>query len=155
MLAEFAAVDDGGDDIVSACAHDAQLEQAVGKKNAVALADLIRQTGVGGADALGRAFHILGCNKKALARNKSDWPAFQESAGADFGPRHVGKDCRGPLEARGSGADGFDGAGVLLLGAVGEIQPRDVHACLEEAVDHLGAAAGGTEGTNDLGAAVA
>ena len=39
---------------------------------------------------------------------------------------------------------------VLLLGAVGKIEPRNVHPGENHRLDHLAAAAAGTQRTNDL-----
>ena len=48
-------------------------------------------------------------------------------------------------------ADQPDHLAVLGLRAVGEVQPRDVHARRDEPVEHGARAGGGADGADDLG----
>ena len=70
-----------------------------------------------------------------------------------FGPGRSWRIATWPPGAAGGLAHELRGLGVLLGAAVREVQPRDVHAGVDHADEHLGVARGGADRGDDLRAA--
>ena len=77
----------------------------------------------------------------------------RSDADAQLRPGQVLQDRHLAAGAARGVAHALGGLGVLLGGAVGEVQPGDVHPRLDEPGEHLGFAGGGADGGDDLGPA--
>jgi hypothetical protein len=77
-----------------------------------------------------------------------------QRADAQLGPREVLQDRHRAPRAPGRLAHALRGLGVLLGGAMGEVQPRDVHARLDHPHEHLAIARGRSDRGDDLRAAL-
>ena len=75
-----------------------------------------------------------------------------EAADAQFRTLHVGQDADRAVELCLQLADHGEAGGVVLVRAVGEIQPEHIGAGLEQARQHLRRRTGGAERGDDLGA---
>ena len=76
-----------------------------------------------------------------------------ERPDAQLRPRQVLQDRDLAAGAAGRVAHQLRDLGVLLGGAVGEVQPGDIHPRLDHADQHLGVTRGGSDGRDDLRAA--
>ena len=93
-----------------------------------------------------------------VARDQIDGVAVVEHgradlAGADFGAAQILQQCHGLAERQALGADHLHHVSVIGVRAVREVEPRDVHAGLDQAANGVAAVDGGSEGTNDFCAA--
>ena len=77
-----------------------------------------------------------------------------EFADAQLRPLHIGENADGPALFLLDRADHFDSGSVLLMRAMGEIQPEHIGAVLEEVQDHLRRGTGRAQRGDDFCAAV-
>ena len=80
--------------------------------------------------------------------------AAGEAPDADLGAGHVGHDRDRAAEVLAGGVSEGAQAAVVGVGAVGEVDPGDVHPGQDQLADPLGRAGGGAEGGGDVGAPV-
>ena len=140
-------------DLLAVHGHDAQLEVAVVEQDAVARLDVARQRVVGGRDAPGVALDgLVGGDDDAAARDQLDRPAARELARADLGPAQVLQDGDRPLLPLRDLAHRLQDRQVVGVLAVREVEPDDVGAGVDQALEDGGLARGGADGGNDLGA---
>jgi hypothetical protein len=77
---------------------------------------------------------------------------FQQ-ASANFGALKVLQDADSAAFALGGAAEALNVMGVIFVGAVGEVEARDIHTTAEELAHGGFGAAGGADGADDFGAA--
>ena len=143
-----------GHDLAARGRHHAQLEVAVVEEDLVPGRDVPRQRVVGGGDPLRRALdRLVGGDGDALALLQLDGSAALEPPGADLRAGEVLEDGDRPPDRGGDLAHVADDLQVLRLIAVGEVEAHDVHAGLDQALEHAALARGGADGGDDLGAA--
>ncbi len=107
---------------------DAQLDEAVGEKDAGAGFEVLGEGLEGGADEGGGALDLARSDGEALARYELDGLVALELAGADLGTLKVGKDADGLALLLRDGADHADEVGLLRVGSVGEVETGDIEA---------------------------
>jgi hypothetical protein len=73
-----------------------------------------------------------------------------ELASANFRALKILKDANGAALAGSSAAQPFDVAGVILMGAVREVEAGDIHAEVEKIAQERFGITGGTDGADDL-----
>ena len=98
--------------------------------------------------ALGGAQHRLGGKGKELPRHEHGAPA-DEISEPDLGPLEILDDGHRPAPVGLALTNGADDGGMLLVGAVGEIQARHVHARLHELAQGGGVPARRPDGADD------
>ena len=140
--------------MVVALAGDAQAQFAVVQQQGGADAGGGHDLRVGQLHALRVAGHGGQVEPEALPGLQRD-AAGLEAADAQLGPLHVGEDADRAADLLLQRADGGDEGGVVLVGAVAEVQAEDVGAAPEQAAQHLGRGAGRAERGHDLGAPAA
>src|SRR5215510_16498686 len=103
--------------------------------------------------ALDGADDLAGAEREGPARLEVDARAAAgtERPEADLRPLQVLEDRDRPAPAGLAVADAADDLGVLVVGAVREVEPRHVEPGRHEAVELLGAAARRTDRADDLG----
>ena len=84
-------------------------------------------------------------------RRTGSWPL--QRSGADLRALQILQDADGAGFAIGGAAQAGDVAGVVLVGAVGEVEARDVHAEAKQVAHGGFGVAGGADGADDFGAA--
>ena len=134
---------------------DPQFDGAVVEDQGVARDDIPRQFGVGGADALAVA-GVQGAGViqgEAFAFHQPHRPPG-EAADADLRPLQVDQDADVPPRRRGALAQGRHPFTMAFVAVVGQIKPHHVHPGGNQPVKDLRAVGGGTQGGDDLGAAV-
>ncbi len=94
----------------------------------------------------------LGGDGDLVAGVDLDLGVALEQAGADLGALGVQEDADGLADLLGATTHALDTALVLLVGAVGEVEAGDVHACLEHLANGLVVVTGRAHGANDFGA---
>ena len=132
VLAEHAAVDDLAGDVDALDGFDAELDEAVGEEDARAGFEVLGEGLEGGADERGGAFDLAWSDGETFACDELDGLVVLELAGADLGPLQVGEDADGLALLLRDGADHADELGLLRVGAVGEVETRDVEAGADE-----------------------
>ena len=128
VLAQFAAVHHMANDALPGGGKHAQLDQAVRQQDSIALVHFGRQPLVGGGDAFAIPRRIGDGDGELGVRSQGHVAPTLEWAGAYLWSLQVGEDADGLLLFPGGGAEKRDGAGMLLMRAVGKIQARDVHS---------------------------
>ena len=98
--------------------------------------------------ALGGAQHRLGGKGKELPRHEHGAPA-DEISEPDLGPLEILDDGHRPAPVGLALTNGADDGGMLLVGAVGEIQARHIHARLHELAQGGGVPARRPDGADD------
>ena len=92
-----------------------------------------------------------GSRRASPRRGGQDVGAARERAGADLGAAEVLQGGDRLLAARGGGAQRLEPPCVLCVAAVREVEPRDVHARVDEPLERFSRVAGGADGANYLG----
>ena len=135
----------GGVDLAHPQPHGTVVEQHL-----VTRADVARQAGVGGrADRL-VALDVAGRDRERRVLGHAD-RAAREPAESDLGALQVGEHPDRPAAVVGGLPDAAEGLLVVGMVAVAEVQPRDVHAGLDELTDPLFGSGRWAEGADDLG----
>ena len=151
-LAEQAAVGDLAVHVGALDVVDLQADQTVVDQDDGALLHLVGQLLVVEREALGGADDVvIGGHDAGLAGLQLDLLAVLEQAGAHLGALGVEQDGNRDGELTRELADALDVLAVVLVGAVGEVEARDVHAMQDELAQHLLVLHGGTHGAHDLG----
>src|SRR5258706_595519 len=132
---------------------DAQFDQSVRKKNAVAAMDLARQRLEDGADAGGIAEHARGGDHELLAGAQDHGRAAGKRSGSNLGALQIGEDGDGFVNLQGRRAQHGEAFGVIRVRAVREIEARDVHARVQQPFDGARRAAGRPDGADNFGVA--
>ena len=153
MLAEGPAPDNAAMDIGRRDLLRNEFHSAVGQQQAVAGLDIIRQVSVRRANAASIAGHITRGDAKHLTFDQLDGTAAGNGPGPDSGPLQVHEDGDVAFELAGDGPHGLERGPMGFMGAVGEIEPGDVHPFEDELADHLGPVRARPERTYDSCAA--
>ncbi len=132
--------------------HHVQRQQAVGQQHAVAGFQVVGQALVVDGHAGLVAGHVVHAQREHLALLQRDL-AVLEGLDAVFRALGVQHDGDGLIQALPHLLDVGDLLGVLLVGAVGEVDAGHVHARLHHRREGLGRLAGGADGADDLGLA--
>ncbi len=142
---ENPAVHDAAADVGSGDRLDDEMDRAVGEVDVVSGAQLARQPRVGHVRAALVAGDFARREGEELPVVELDLPAPQ-LADADLRPRKV-------LHDRESGRDAperLEDRAVLLVRSMGEVEPGDVHAGVDERLELLPAPACGPDRADDL-----
>src|SRR5262249_24837706 len=143
---------DAGLDVLAVDGDDLDAEVAVVEEDGVALLDIVGQLPVGRGD--GRVVADDGAGRDGeLAAGHELGLAAREGPDADLRALQILQDADRAAPLLRLAAHHAQRRQVGVVVAVREVQPRDVHARVEQLRDHLGAARGGAERTDDLGAA--
>ena len=149
VIGDGAAFDDLADDIVALDLFTDKADLAVVDKQTIAGASVLGQPLVGGGHAVVRAFHIINCDGDDLAvvPHRS---AINKAPEADLRPLQISKDADGlaRLIARLTGPVVV--LYMILVIAMGEVQPGDVHTSFNKSLDAFLGGNSGTERTHDL-----
>ena len=127
-----------------------QLHRPVGQEDRVARADVVGQCGVRRRQAVGRPGGAGHADHQPGAAGQQGHPA-EQAADAELGPLQVGQDADGPPGGVGGGPHMGIGVGVLVVVAVGEVEPGDVHPGADEGGDALRRGGGRPDRADDLG----
>ena len=132
----------------------AQADGAVGQVHDLVVVHAVGQAGPGDRHPPRVALEAVGAaHEGQVVAGLELGDAVDERADPQLRARQVLQDRDLAAGAAGGVAHQPRGLGVLLGGAVREVQPRDVHARLDHAHEHLGVARGGADRGDDLGAA--
>ncbi|EGY02208.1 hypothetical protein AZA_75669 [Nitrospirillum viridazoti Y2] len=130
-------------------AHAAVIDQQV-----VARQDGGENLGVRQGDGVAVAVLSLQHEADGVALGHRDL-AVLDGADADLGALQVLQDADGPAHFLFQRPDVGVDLGMVLMGAMAEVQAEGVDARQEQRLQHLGRVAGGSDGGDDLGTAVA
>ena len=132
----------------------AELDHPVIHPDLVTRLQLGQILGMGDAGAVGRPHDQAGGQREHPVGLEIDAssPGGAEGAEADLGALQVLKDGDGTAPALLTDSDLADRLGVLGMRAVGKVYAGHVHAGGDQPIEERGAAAGGPDGADDLGA---
>ena len=153
VVADHAALGDVADDVGAVLDRDRdQRDVAVVDQQPVARADVVGQLLVGGRHPVVVAGDVLDGDPDPLAGRPLD-RAVGEPAEPDLGALQVGQHGDVAPGQLGGPAHLAEAPAVLLVLAVAEVEPGDVHARVDEGAQPLEAVGGRTQGADDLRAA--
>jgi len=115
----------------------------------------------GGDDLRMRQVHPAHVARRGIEVEPERMPGLQlhppagEAADSQLGALYVGQDANGMRDLPLQVADDGEQLGVVVMGAVAEIEPEHVGPGLQQAQQHLGRGAGRAERRDDFGAAAA
>ena len=150
MLAEQAAVEHRGNDLLAVCLLDAQFELPIVEQQAIAARDRARQRRIRGRDAVDRSGKVTGANPECRTDGERNSRAALERARADLRAAQVLQNRHDPAGALCRGADAGDDLGMALVGAVREVETKDVDSGLDQVLECLDGIAGRPDRGNDL-----
>ena len=149
-VADGAAGDDfaaGGDAIGF---EDAELHAAVGDENGITGFDVAGKVGVGGGSGLVIAFDLFGGDGEDGFFGEETTAVF-EGAEADLRTLQIEQDAGMDFEFRRERAHPIDAAGMVILGAVGSVESKNIDARFEKVAENGFGIGGRAEGGNDFG----
>ena len=154
MLGEFPAVRDPAKDFRMLHPLNAQLDQTVGEKDAIAWPDFARKLRVVCWKQL-----VVSRHPARRERDERVWREFQRAAadkrpGADLRPLEVLKNRHGPATLAREAPEHPQARRVLAGGAVREVQPRHVEPGVEQRAEHQRPIGCRAECRDNLGAAL-
>ena len=149
VVADRAADDDLGVDVVAVDLGDAQPDLAVVDQDLVAGRHVTRQAGVRRPAHLGRALDVARGDRERGAGLEHD-RAVGERLEPDLGALEVREDRHAVTRLVGREADVAVGRLVVGVGPVAHVEPGDVHAGLDQLTDGLQAAGRRTQRAHDL-----
>jgi hypothetical protein len=129
-----------------------QGDPAVVDQDPVTGPDVCGQTLVGRRGDVGVAVDVLGGDGELAARLEQDGPA-REGTQADLGALQVDQHTHAMPAVIGGGPDQPIDLLVVAVGAVAEVEPRDIHAGVNERAHSLRALCRRPERADDLGSA--
>ena len=152
VVGQWTPDEHAGDDFVSFNRQHFDLQKSVVEQEHIAGLGIARQTFVGYAGAVCVAQYLLGGEDELCS-------GFEHGAGlyladADFGALQVLQNRHGFAALVRFGADGFDGAAVIIGAAMRKVQPRDIHAFVDEVANHFRVRLAGPMVQNNLGPTV-
>ena len=143
--ADRAAGLDLADDLAARDRDDPQPHPAVGEEDRVALVDRLREAVPLHREQLARC-RASRSSRRASRTVEPEWRTAtspSRSPRRSFGPGQVAEDPDLTADLLARRADPAHGLGVLLRRAVGEVEPEDVDAGLEQLTQHLRVALAG------------
>ena len=150
VLADGAAFDDDGVNLLAVGADDPELDEPVGEEQSIAGTDILREAGERCRQPARFAWRIARRNHQLVARLDDDRLAAFDRAGADFRPAEILKDRHDSPRALCRGADAREGCRLRLLRAVREVEAEDVGAGGDQRVEHAVGLARRPDGGDDL-----
>ena len=147
---DHAAVDDGAGDGGGGGGLHLHIDEAVVNQNMAALAHVGGQAGKadGGDGAV--PLHRFGGQGEGVPGAQFHL-RFLEGAQADFRALGVDEDGDGEAQFLPQGLDHVDAGLVILMGLVGHVDARDVHAGKHQLPQHIRVISGGAQGADDFG----
>src|SRR5262249_52862324 len=127
LAADAAAPEDAAADLGIGRLDDDELDRAVGEENVVAGADVARQLGEGRRDGLATPGEWQGRDREGRADGEGQG-RIGDLTGPNLRSLKVLQDAHVDAETVRLGADHLQRRAVLVRVAVGEVEPRDVHA---------------------------
>jgi hypothetical protein len=136
-------------DAIALDPQHAELNLTVRQQDAIVHPDIVGQRFVVDGD---------GALVAGVARNHVDHVPAVEHRGADLGRANLGsaqilENGDGLAPRRALAPHDLQHFSVIVVAAVREVEPGDVHACFDEAADTFSGFDGGTNGADDFGAA--
>jgi hypothetical protein len=151
---EAATDDDAGVDLGANHIEDGERHEAVIEQQHVARDHILGQVVVADAHAglvAGRGIRAA-IEHEAVARQQVD-RAVSELLDTDLRALQVGQDANFAAHCIGGGAHGVGAGAVVIGGTVRQVQANDIHALLQDLLEHARRIGGRAEGGDDLGAA--
>src|SRR5271167_1514235 len=153
MFAQSPAVEHLADDIGAGDFPDHQLDAAIGEQNLLAWFHVTRELLIGGGNELGGSHHVSRRNGDRLPGPQRYRQTVLETAGPDLWALQVLQNADGASQFRCHLTKAVNHTSVVLVRAVGEVEPGDVHPAQHQLAHHLLSVAGRTDGADDLGPA--
>ena len=128
---------------------DVQFDQTVVQHDAAARLHVMGQVFVGDRADLVGAVHLAGGQRELLAGGQG-LGAVDKGAQADLGAFGVQHGRHGQVHLGAQGAQGVQAALMFRMVPVGEVEPRNIHAVLQQLGQDTGLVGRGAQRTNDL-----
>lgn len=148
--AEAAGGEDLALDLVGVLGEHLHVDLPVVQKHHVAHADVVDEVGIVHIHRMDFLADLPAHRERELL----PWQQFQrhgQVAGADGRTLRVHEDADGHVAFLGGVTQILDHAAGPVVGRVGHVEPRDVHAGVEHFADHLGGTGGRPERGDDFG----